>query len=72
VPYGKQHAREVGVSRTACGANALGWPYIWNLPFDMARGDVCEVCLDRVLGQRLDRPAGDGVVVVDAGEPDGP
>jgi hypothetical protein len=49
LPYGKQHAREVGAIRTVCGQYALGWPYIWELAFDMARDAVCTVCLEKVI-----------------------
>jgi hypothetical protein len=46
-PYGVHHAREVGSSRTACGAPALGWPFFWDSRF-VASVDACGACVRAV------------------------
>jgi hypothetical protein len=47
-PYGTQHARRVGETRTACGENALEWPYFWDLPFGSEPDACCLACVAAV------------------------
>ncbi|HSV40350.1 MAG TPA: hypothetical protein VLI04_16430 [Nocardioidaceae bacterium] len=44
VPYGLQHARQVGSSTTACGIGAVEWQIFWELQFPGARGATCPDC----------------------------
>lgn len=44
-PHGVQHARMVGETRTACGENALQWPFFWDLPFGTEPGECCPACV---------------------------
>ena len=47
-PYGIQHARSLGSSRTECGLSALNWRIFWELPFPGTRGPTCPDCLKAV------------------------
>ena len=47
-PWGLVHARRVGDLRTACGINALGWPYFWDLPFTGHGDNICAACIRTV------------------------
>jgi hypothetical protein len=54
-PYGIEHAREVGSSRTACGVGALGWELFWDMPFPPGAGPICEACLAEVVRRVVTR-----------------
>lgn len=49
VPYGTQHAREVGSPVTACGDSAFDWPFFWELPFPTGAIDTCAACMAEVV-----------------------
>jgi hypothetical protein len=45
VPYSAPHARQVGSALTACREFAVGWPLLWDIPFDTDAPDVCQECV---------------------------
>jgi hypothetical protein len=46
------HAKQMGTTVTACGANATSWHRLWEVPFSSGVKDPCPRCLDVVATQR--------------------
>jgi len=44
VPFGLQHARQVGSATTACGLASFEWQIFWELRFPAERGPSCPDC----------------------------
>lgn len=44
MPYGLQHARQVGSGTTACGLGAVEWEIFWEHRFPTERGSSCPDC----------------------------
>jgi hypothetical protein len=43
-PAATAHAKEMGTSFAACGANVASWPKLWEQPFVTLTGAKCPVC----------------------------
>lgn len=54
-PFGIQHARTPGSTRTACGEPALDWQMFWELPFPTDSHWLCEHCLTAYDARRQSR-----------------
>ena len=45
LPYGVQHARQVGSQLTACGLGAFTWELFWDAAFPSGSSSPCHECL---------------------------
>ncbi|GAB7007807.1 hypothetical protein JCM18899A_52830 [Nocardioides sp. AN3] len=45
LPYGVQHARQVGSRLTACGLAAIGWELFWDQSFPDRSTSPCPECV---------------------------
>ena len=57
LPYGVQHARQVGSQLTACGLAAVGWELFWDAPFPQESSSPCPECR-RVVARTETYPRG--------------
>lgn len=57
VPYGMQHARQVGSPLTACGLTAIDWEIFWSVEFPDSDHSTCTDCVRVVQSADVTHPS---------------